>query len=354
MRRFAALSLAIMLTVLVGCGGNQPATKPASGGQPPTQSSQSSQPAPQPSGPKKVSGKLRVAYIDTASSSPLFLAATKYWPALGLQVEMTKQPSGAGVMAQVSTGQADVGNTGIGAALFNALAQKLPVEMVSALHWERPEDYLLISTKSSAKDVASLKGKKVVINAKGVITEYVLEKALNSAGLSTKDVQMSTMAFPDMVKALETGAVDGAIVTQPFFGQAVKAGVAFSPFKEPKLPYAPMTVAVFNSDWTSKNPDLAVAAMVGILQASREIERLGKYEGDLVDAILKYTATKKEVLESIKPARYDPDGKLDASFVQEQQKFNMDRGYLEYKELLPAEKLLNTKWTAEALKQLGK
>ena len=44
----------------------------------------------------------------------------------------------------------------------------------------------------------------------------MLDQVLRRDGLTIKDVQVKIMPFPDMVPALESGAVDAAILTEPF------------------------------------------------------------------------------------------------------------------------------------------
>ncbi len=109
---------------------------------------------------------------------------------------------------------------------------------------------------------------------------YLLDLSLKHANLSIKDVQMATMGFPDMVKALETGAIAGGILSQPFAAQADMKKVAFSPLRDVKSPHIPVTVIFYNTDWATKNPELATAVMAGYIQAIRDINKLGKHEGE--------------------------------------------------------------------------
>ena len=51
---------------------------------------------------------------------------------------------------------------------------------------------------------------------RGAAVEWMLDQVLRRDGLTIKDVQVKIMPFPDMVPALESGAVDAAILTEPF------------------------------------------------------------------------------------------------------------------------------------------
>src|SRR5690606_38007517 len=72
---------------------------------------------------------------------------------------------------------------------------------------------------------ADLKGKKVPVNARGA-TEYWLDQALRTAGLTINDIDLQTLAFPDAVAALQSGAIDAAMVGEPLATSAEQQGIA--------------------------------------------------------------------------------------------------------------------------------
>lgn len=310
-----------------------------------------------PTGPQPVSGKIRVAYVASSSYGPLFLAAHKYWPALGIEVEMVRQSSGGGVLSQIATGQAQVGAGTMGGAYFNAVYQGLPVIAVASSHFDSGEDYLLLSNAWKERGVTSaadLKGRPVAINGRGIAIEFLLQIALNNAGLSVRDVELVTMPFPDMVRALETGAVAGATVSQPFNAQALQQNVAYRAYPEADYEVQPVTILFYNNNWAKQNPELATAVMVGYLQATREIIDLGKHDGDYLDALVEYTGALTEVLQSYLPSYYDPNGELRPEDFDAQQLYNMDMGHVEYTDLLPYELMVDNTWLLEAYKQIGR
>ena len=120
----------------------------------------------------------------------------------------------------------------MGAAGFNAVVSGLPVEYVAPLHAGFVEDYFVVRKDLWGKDVkriADLKGRTVALNIRGAAVEWMLDMALRRDGLTIKDVQVKLMPFPDMVPALESGAVDAAILSEPFPTLAEEDGIAVRP-----------------------------------------------------------------------------------------------------------------------------
>ena len=130
-----------------------------------------------------------------------------------INVETVRLAGGPEIVSQVATGQLQLGGAGMGAAGFNAVVSGLPVEYVAPLHVGYVEDYFVVRKALWGKEVkriADLKGRTVALNIRGAAVEWMLDQALRRDGLTIKDVQVKLMPFPDMVPALESGAVDAA------------------------------------------------------------------------------------------------------------------------------------------------
>src|SRR6267142_531103 len=209
---------------------------------------------------------VRVGYIPSDSFAALYIMADRHLPAAGIGAETVRLAGGTEILSQVATGQLQMGGTGMGAAGFNAVASSLPVEFVAPLHSGYVEDYFTVRKASWGKDikrVADLKGKPVALNIRGAAVEWMLDQALRKDGLTLRDVEVKIMPFPDMVPALESGAVEAAILTEPFPTLAEERGIAVRPLPRPAGARAtPITAIFWNKDWAAKDPELALQLLV--------------------------------------------------------------------------------------------
>ena len=75
---------------------------------------------------------VKIGYIASDSFAVLYLMADRYLIPGGINAQLVRLPGGAEITTQVATGQLQVGGAGMGAAGFNAVAAKLPVEFITA------------------------------------------------------------------------------------------------------------------------------------------------------------------------------------------------------------------------------
>ena len=179
---------------------------------------------------------VKIGFVPSESFAPLFVAHERgYFKAQGLSTELVRLPSGAAILTQVSTGDIQVGGGALGAAGFNAANQKLPVAFVAPMHFAYVEDYLVIRKAEidagRFKSVADLRGKPCAVNAKGVATEWVLDEVLKPGGIRIDNVDVKTLPFPEMLPALDNGAIHCGIVTEPFATQAEEKNIGVRPLK---------------------------------------------------------------------------------------------------------------------------
>ena len=302
---------------------------------------------------------VKIGYIPTDSFAALFLLADRHLPAAGINVETVRLAGGPEIVSQVATGQLQLGGGGMGAAGFNAVVSGLPVEYVAPLHSGYVEDYFVVRKALWGKEVkriADLKGRAVALNIRGAAVEWMLDLALRRDGLTIKDVQVKLMPFPDMVPALESGAVDAAILSEPFPTLAEDKGVAVRPLtKAPGAKPVPITAIFWNKEWAAANPDLANRVMVAYLKAARDLALGDGWQGDsTLDVIVKFTPAKPDVLKKARPHALDANLEMDASVLDSMQKFNAELGYLKYKELQPVGKLFNFAYRDRAVQELGR
>jgi NitT/TauT family transport system substrate-binding protein len=304
---------------------------------------------------------VKIGYIPSDSFAALYIMADRYLAPGGITVQMVRLPGGAEITTQVATGQLQMGGSGMGAAGFNAVAAKLPIEFIAPLHFGYLEDYFTVRKAlwgSEVKRIADLKGRTVGLNTRGAAVEWMLDQVLRREGLTIKDVTVKIMPFPDMVPALESGAIDAGILTEPFPTLAEDKGVGVRPLARPAGAKAtPITAAFWNAEWAKANPDLAHKVMVGFLRAVRDLAADGNkgWSDDRnIELMVKYAATKRELVKKARSHVVDPNLELDASTLDSMQKLNADLGYLKYTEFLSADKLFTFTHRDRAVKELGR
>jgi NitT/TauT family transport system substrate-binding protein len=304
---------------------------------------------------------VKIGYIPSDSFAVLYLLADRYLTPSGVTVHMVRLPGGAEITSQVATGQLQLGGAGMGAAGFNAAAAKLPIEFIAPLHMGFLEDYFTVRKAvwgTEVKRVADLKGRAVALNTRGAAVEWVLDQVLRRDGLTIKDVQVKIMPFPDMVPALESGAIDACILTEPFPTMAEEKGVAVRPFPRPAAARpVPITAAFWNADWARGNADLAHRVMRGYVQAARDLAAdggRGWTEDRNVDIIVKYAAVRRELVKKARSHVVDPNLELEASTLDSMQKLSADLGYLKYTEFLSLDRFFTFTYRDRAVKELGR
>jgi ABC-type nitrate/sulfonate/bicarbonate transport system substrate-binding protein len=161
-----------------------------------------------------------------------------------------------------------------------------------------------------------------------------------------------------MVPALESGAVDACILTEPFPTLAEEKGVGVRPFPRPtSAKPIPITAAFWNAEWARTNADLAHRVMLGYVRAVRDLAAdggRGWTEDRNVDIIVKYAAVRRELVKKARSHVVDPNLELDAGLLDSMQKLNADLGYLKYTEFLAVDKLFTFGYRDRALRELGR
>jgi len=302
---------------------------------------------------------VRVGYIPSDSFAALYIMADRHLPAAGIGVETVRLAGGPEILSQVATGQLHVGGAGMGAAGFNAVASALPVEFVAPLHSGYVEDYFTVrkaSWEKEIKRIGDLKGKPVALNVRGAAVEWMLDQALKKDGLTLRDVQIKIMPFPDMVPALESGAVEAAILTEPFPTLAEERGIAVRPLPRPAGAKAtPITTIFWNKDWAAKDPDLAHKVMVAYVKAARDLALDNGWKQERnIDLMVKYTGAKADVIRRARAHVLDPNLDMDSTVLDSMQRLSLELGYLKYKDLLPPSRLFNFSYRDRAVAELGK
>jgi NitT/TauT family transport system substrate-binding protein len=267
----------------------------------------------------------------------------------------------AQAMTSVVGGQLEIGVVTMGSAALNAFNRGTDLKIIAAGSGDPPGHGASVPlvVRSQLMDsgavtsVADLKGKKVAINGKGVLIEYLLAKVLATGDLKPSDVDVVVLPFPEMVVALGTGALDAGLVLQPLASQAIAKGVG-KLLNDDYNPESQNTVVLANTKWAGQHRDAVVSFLEVYLQEIRSLSN-GQLKRDeqALAVIQKHTNTPPDVVR-LAPDPYWPlDGRLKLDSLEDQQRFFMGTGSLDYAQPVDFRKLIDYGPLETALKNLG-
>lgn len=267
--------------------------------------------------------------------APMFVAYDKgYFAERGLDVNISPINSGTDLTVLTSTNELQISISGVGPAFWNAVDADLPLKIVAPGHEEgNPVTTPLMVAQSSIDDgsitrVSDLAGKKVSVNAPGA-TEYWLDAALRTDGLTIADVDLQYLTFPDAVTALDSGALDGAVIGEPLATQAQQQGIAAILTDDFPVQGIQVTAVYANANWIEENHDATVGFVAAYLQACRDLTNEPNDPLNLT-IINKYTDVPLELIaQSVRPV-YQAEGEINRDNLVTLQEFFSERDLMEF------------------------
>lgn len=300
---------------------------------------------------------IRLGYVPVLIYSPLFVALEKgYFAAENLDVQLTPLQGGTDSVVQLAAGNFDAAVGGIGAGLLNAANKGLDFRIVAPMHSERPpvSTSLVISAARAGdiKTVADLKGKTVAINATGAATEYWLAQALQEGGLTFADIKLTTVAFKDVPVALQSGAVDAAMLGEPLTTLQVKSGTV-KILSDDFIHGFVSTYLYMGLPLLKDHLPAAQGFVRAYLKACRDLQGDALKDPAIAAIIEKYTKVPAATIETASHAYYDPNGTIPVGDIQTLQTYFLSRGELDYKTPLDLTRFIDTSLVTNALTTLG-
>ncbi len=219
-------------------------------------------------------GVVRIGYQKYGTLSILKSRASleQRLKAEGLTVQWTQFPGGPQLLEALNAGSLDFGHTGEAPPIF-AQAAGAPFVYVANEPPAPKTEAILVPKDSPLKDVAELKGKKVVLN-KGSNVHYLLVQALAAAKLKLSDIKVSYLPPADARALFQQGGADAWAIWDPFFAVAEQATgarilrdgeglvanrefyLAAKPFSEQHPDRLKVVLEELNKvdEWAAKNP----------------------------------------------------------------------------------------------------
>ncbi|MEG4069476.1 sulfonate ABC transporter substrate-binding protein [Microcoleus sp. Pol11C2] len=137
---------------------------------------------------------------------------------LGVSVEWKEFQSGPPMLEALNAGSIDIGRTGDAPPVF-AQAANTPLLYIGGSAPKDRSSGILVPANSAIQTLADLRGKKIAFT-KGSSANYLLAKALKSAGIKWTDIEPANLTPADARAAFQQGNVDAWVIWDPFYAAA--------------------------------------------------------------------------------------------------------------------------------------
>lgn len=303
-------------------------------------------------GAEQSGNKVKVGIVNLPIFAPIYVAQAKgYFKEQGLEVELQTVKSGQDAVPLASNGQLDVAAVGFSAGMFSAVANGLEVKTVASMgvsdgDTKRSPTNLVVGQGKAAeiKTIADLKGKKVAALAgQGGTGAYLLGVALESAGLTIKDVTLVNIANPDMPAALKNGSVDAALVSSPFNEQAIADGAVSLAVP----PAGTSGTGVIYGDKFGKGPN-AQKFFNAMVKASKDLQGEARYSDENAKIIGDALGQSAADIKKTPLYTWKPDLAPLPDQMQAMERIWMQAGAITYKEPIPLAKYVDESFSKNA------
>lgn len=306
---------------------------------------------------------------NAATDVGYFVAHKKgYFAQEGLDVRFQTFDSAARMIPVLASGDLQIGAGGPSAGLYNAIARDIDIRIVadkSRNQTGQGSQKLLVRKElwdsGKVRKVADLKGMRVANAAPGSSGATVLYKFAQSAGLKPTDFNEVFMSTPQMVQALQSGAIDAALPFDPATTLAIRNGYAMSLGNDYDVyPVHQIAVTLYSGRFIKEQPKAAVGFLKAFLRGVRDHNDalgpdkfLAGEKGDEIANILAEYGPFKDpnVYKRFIIAYCDPDGQLDMPSIKEDIAIFKELGHL--KTDVDLSKVVDTSFLEAALKEIG-
>jgi len=308
---------------------------------------------------------VKIGDLGILADAPFYIAIEKgYFAAEKVDVVLQRFSSAAEATAPLSTNQVQVVGGGVSAALYNAFARGWAVRIAMARTRDMPgysSDTLVVRNdlKSKTLTAKDLKGRMIALNTPASVLHFMLGRLMESEGLTINDLQTVNMAWPNMGPGMETQAIDGGTVVEPFAAQFSQKNISF-PFRRAadfmKAPPLEVSVLLYSKDWMDKDPDQALAFTIAYLKGVRDYfdaMKGGPKRAQVVEICAKYTSLKdKAMYEKMQWSYMDPNAEISLDGLKDQQDWYARNGFVAKKANVEA--MVDRRLLDQALAKLGR
>jgi NitT/TauT family transport system substrate-binding protein len=309
--------------------------------------------------------RIKVGHNPGAYYAPIYLAIARgYYAEEGFELELETFTSGEATIPSLATGQIDAAGIGLSAALYGAVARGVELKIVAGCSRNEPgySSSALTVRKDlidsgAVRDVADLRGRTIGSISQTVGLTIDLSRALQGAGLSDNDINLTVLSFPDQVPALANGAIDAGMLSEPFVAVATGQGYAVRWKGADELyPNHQLTAFGFAPSFARDQVDVGQRFVAATLRGARDFVDAVKHNRDrpgLYAVLAEYTPLKDLAMyERIVPSGIDPDGEINLDSMEYDQSWLIERGHL--RERVDLAQVVDLRYRDAALQRLGR
>lgn len=319
-----------------------------------------------PSGPPAPRASVPVRFADTGvgANAGIYVALKRgYFGEEGLAIELVPFDTADRIIPALATDQIDVAGAGISPGLFNALARGIPVRIVAGQVVDEPGYYgagLLLRKDlveaGRVHDYADLRGLRMGLPSLKSSLGANFARLLALGHLPADDVEVTELPPPELAVAMTNGAVDAALIQEPFSTRLVQAGAGVRWKSVGDIdPHHQATLLLYAPGFPPRSPDVASRFLVAYLRGVRDYHAAMQGGSDPVpiyEVLAEYTAVKDlNLYAALAPNVYATDGRLNLASLEADQELWVAQGQIAQRAELAA--AVDTQYVEEALRRLG-
>lgn len=305
---------------------------------------------------------VKFGQVGSVSDAAIFIADAKgYFKEQAITLEAVPFTSAALMVAPLGTNEIQAGGGAPSAGLYNAVDRGVQLRIVADKGSLTPgHGYEAVIVRKTLADkvkgAKDMKGLKISIAARDIVPEYSLDQYLRTGGLTVKDVEVVPLAFPDMIPALASGAIDVALPTEPTATRILDAGTGVLLTRTDTIVPGEQTAVILYSEKFAQDKDAATRFMVAYLKGARYFnDAFDKGDAtkkqDVIDIVAKGTKLDPALLARVIFPGIDPNGKLGVDSLNAAQQYFVAKG--SQTKPIDMNKIVDASFADQAVKQLG-
>jgi NitT/TauT family transport system substrate-binding protein len=308
--------------------------------------------------PARAQTRVTIGYLPLLGLGPLFVAYERgYLRDVGLDAELVPFTSGAEMIVALGTGELAVGIGGIAAGLFNAWTRDVRIALVADNSQAQPGyGFIAVVVRSDLAAViqsgADLRGRQVNIGIRGALMEYVIHTLLEQSGLTSDDVELVRLQYPDLNAGLAGRRVDVAGVPEPYGALAEQSGLARKWLTADQIVPGVQVGAVMLSEQAARDRARITAFITAYLRGVRDFVPNQTSDAGVIEVVSRWTGVSADLMRRVAPTYIDPNGTLNVTDLDRQQAFWLRQGVVTA--AAPAGEHIDMSFAEAALQQLGR
>lgn len=265
-------------------------------------------------------------------------------------------------VAEAATNAVEVSGIALAPGLFASVQRDINLRLVGDKQSLRPgfSSTRLIARPNligadEAATMANLRGHKIAGPGRTSIGFYLVAALFRKHGMGLADMDYVEVPLADMAAAMSSGAVDGALIIDPFLSRAVQSGLAkvVSDLVE-FVPNGGSIAPLVYSEKFAADRDAATRFMKAYMRGVRVYnDAIGKDvdRDKVIELIAKAANVPVPVIRDGFPAGLDPDQRLNKAFLADVQKFYLEQKLIE--KAADIDRMVDTSFADAARRKLG-